>query len=271
MQQPFTILDQHLINLLRSLKEDEWHKPTIAKLWCVKDIAAHLLDGNMRVISIYRDKFWGLKPPAITSYKDLVNILNSINAEWVEASKRLSPALITDLLESTGPVYIQQLAALDPDADALFSVAWAGEEKSTNRFHIAREYTEKYHHQIQIREAVGKTRDIMTNELYYPFIKTLLMGLPYNYRNVEATEGTTINIRISTEIGGDWNLLSVNGKWHLQEGCAANTTGEITIDPDTAWKVFTKGITREEALIKTKITGDGDLVKNVLNMISVMA
>lgn len=266
-----TILDQHLIELLRSLQEEEWDKPTRAKRWTVKDVASHLLDGNVRAISMHRDKYFGLKAQAVDSYQDLVNFLNRMNADWIVATKRMSPALLTDLLELTGPLYISQLATLDPEAEAIFSVAWAGEEKSTNRFHVAREYTEKYHHQLQIREAVGRTEEIRTRQLYYPFIATLLHGLPHMYRNVKAAEGTAINVIISSALGGCWNLSRANGQWHLQEGSSADSAGGITIDPDTAWKVFTKGITKEEALTKAKITGDGDLVTNVLNMISVMA
>ena len=48
----FPILDQLLIDLLQSLTKAEWHYPTIAKQWLVKDIAAHLLDGNIRMLSM---------------------------------------------------------------------------------------------------------------------------------------------------------------------------------------------------------------------------
>ena len=44
----FPVLDDLLLQLLRSLTPDEWNAPTIARLWKVKDIAAHLLDGNIR-------------------------------------------------------------------------------------------------------------------------------------------------------------------------------------------------------------------------------
>ena len=44
----FPVLNKLLIELLSSLSADDWNKPTIAKLWTVKDIAAHLLDTNIR-------------------------------------------------------------------------------------------------------------------------------------------------------------------------------------------------------------------------------
>ncbi|MCF2490914.1 maleylpyruvate isomerase N-terminal domain-containing protein [Dyadobacter sp. CY347] len=150
--------------MLKSLSYDDWHKPTVAKLWTVKDVASHLLDGNLRVISGYRDNYNVPADMEIDSYQDLVGFLNKLNNDWVNATKRLSPAVIIDLLESTGKEYSLIMAEQDLEREAKFSVAWAGEQTSKNWFHIAREYTEKWHHQQQIREATGK-QGIITKEL----------------------------------------------------------------------------------------------------------
>jgi uncharacterized damage-inducible protein DinB len=53
----FPLLDAKLIELLRSLSPDDWNKPTVARLWTVKDVAAHLLDGNLRMLSRARDGY----------------------------------------------------------------------------------------------------------------------------------------------------------------------------------------------------------------------
>jgi hypothetical protein len=45
-------------------------------------------------------------------------------------------------------------ASRDPFAMAPYGVSWAGEEKSANWFDTAREFTERWHHQQQIRLAV---------------------------------------------------------------------------------------------------------------------
>lgn len=52
----FRPLDAALISLLHSLNTEDWHRPTVARLWSVKDVAAHLLDGNIRLLSIQRDR-----------------------------------------------------------------------------------------------------------------------------------------------------------------------------------------------------------------------
>lgn len=178
----FPVLDKLLIDLLKSLSKEEWNLPTIAKLWTVKDIASHLLDGNLRALSFSRDHYFGETPTSINSYADLIGYLNQLNATWTNATKRLSPKILTELLEITGKQYFEHLQTLNSFDTAIFSVAWAGHETSENWFHIAREYTEKFIHQQQIREAVGK-QALFTKELFYPFIDTLMYGLPHTYRD----------------------------------------------------------------------------------------
>ena len=101
-----------------------------------------------------------------------------MNADWVKASKRLSPKVLIELLRSSGLEYAAYLTTLDPEDQAVYSVAWAGEHKSKNWFHIAREYTEKWHHQQQIRLAVEKNEALLNEELYYPYLDTSIRGLP---------------------------------------------------------------------------------------------
>lgn len=266
----FPVLDKKLIELLRSLTPAEWQAPTIAKLWKVKDIAAHLLDGNLRSLSILRDDYNGNRPVGIKIYADLVGYLNQLNADWVQAAHRLSPRVITDLLESTGKEYSELMQALDPWEDAKFSVAWAGEEISKNWFHIAREYTEKWIHQQQIRDAVNKP-GILTAGLFYPFIDTFMCALPHAYKYTNAPTGTSVEVIITTDIGGTFHINKTDEGWVLRHDTRLEPNVVVEIDPDTAWKLFSKGINPREALEKVNITGNEELGKVALGMVSVMA
>src|SRR5687768_2964606 len=87
------VLDRKLIELLKSLSQEEWAMQTIAKLWTVKDVAAHLLDGNIRILSMLRDEYQGEKA-TISSQQDLIDYLNGLNADWVKAMKRVSPKML---------------------------------------------------------------------------------------------------------------------------------------------------------------------------------
>lgn len=266
----FPILDQKLIELLKSLSPHDWNKKTVAKLWTVKDIAAHLLDGNLRTLSLSRDQHNLTAGTEINSYQQLVDYLNRLNAEWVTALKRISPEVLTELLETSGKEYSAYLATLFPNAEAIFSVAWAGERVSKNWFHIAREYTEKWHHQQQIREATDKP-GILTKELFYPVMDTFMRGLPHTYRNTFANTGSIVHITIDSEIGGDWFIIRKESGWELSTKDQSNIVSSLLIKPDTAWKLFTKAITPEEAGRSVTITGNEELARVALTLLAVMA
>jgi hypothetical protein len=51
----FAPLHAELIGLLRGLSDADWERPTVAGAWRVRDVAAHLLDGDLRKLSAGRD------------------------------------------------------------------------------------------------------------------------------------------------------------------------------------------------------------------------
>ncbi|MDX1937416.1 MAG: maleylpyruvate isomerase N-terminal domain-containing protein [Flavihumibacter sp.] len=266
----FEILDSRLLELLKSLTPDEWMAPTVAKLWTVKDIAAHLLDGSLRGLSISRDGYLGEPAENINSNQELVTYLNKLNSNWVTATRRLSPQVLMELLEIASRQYTRHLQQLNPEAEAVFAVAWAGQEVSANWFHIAREYTEKFLHQQQIRDAVNKP-GIMTRQLYYPFLNTFMQALPYTFKDVMAAAGTTVLLTVTTAVGGQWRITKTNEGWKLNNNTLATADASVSIDPDTAWKLFSKSLTPEQVLHRVEITGNQVLGKHVLKLVAVMA
>ena len=265
----FPLLDELLLELLRSLTPADWQRTTLARQWTVKDIAAHLLDGNLRTLSMLRDGHFG-EAPDDTSYAGIVAYLNRLNADWVRAMRRVSPTVLIELLAQSGAEYSAYLATLDPWAPAAWAVSWAGEIESLNWFHIARDYTEKWHHQQQIREAVGHTAPLLTTELFEPFIATLMRGLPHAYRQVAAPVGTRVQVAIGTATGSTWELMRSADSWHLLPPSAAAPAAKVTLSPDDAWKLFTKGLSAAEARQRAQVTGDEELASAALRLVAVM-
>lgn len=263
------LLDEQLIKLLHSLSTEEWQRQTVAKKWKVKDVAAHLLDGNIRILSMLRDGYYG-ESFSGQSYQDLLDYLNGLNADWVKAMQRVSPAMMVLLHEATGKAYCDYYASIDPFGPSPFAVNWAGENESLNWMHIAREYTEKWLHQQQIREAVNRP-GLMTKEFFYPFINTFMMALPYTFREVEAATGTAVAITVSSEIGGSWFVCKEADGWKRYTTCAKEPAAHVEIAPELAWKLFSKSIRPEEVKEQIKLSGDVPLAKVALSMVSVMA
>lgn len=265
------ILDQYLIDLLRKLSPSDWERPTLAPLWNVKDIAAHLLDGNLRTLSMLKDNYFGEPPQSLHSYADLVGFLNQLNADWVRAAKRLSPAILIDLLETTGRQYCDYISSLAPFETATFAVAWAGEQTSQNWFHVAREYTEKWHHQQQIRHAVGAEEVLYQPPLYLPYLDTSMRALPHHYRHITAAPNTTIEITVEGPSQYQWYLCYDDSRWVLEKEALSKPVCTIRLPYQIAWKLFTKGIDRQVATENINIVGNKTLGTPIFGVLAVMA
>lgn len=263
-------IDQLLIELLEGLSLADWQKQTIAPQWKVKDIAVHLLDGNLRTLSMLRDNYFGEQPENINAYQDLVNFLNQLNADWVTATKRLSPRVIINLLQSSGKEYCDYLKTLNPTDKATFSVAWAGENESKNWFHIAREYTEKWHHQQQIRLAIGADKILLEDEFYIPYLDTSIRALPYHYRDTIGTEGDLIQFIFSGKTDKSW-YLKYSEKWELYTEINEKTNCQVIIPDEFVWRIFTKGMKKDAAIQKASIYGKRAIGLKIFDLIAVMA
>jgi uncharacterized protein (TIGR03083 family) len=266
----FAELNGELVLLLESLSDDDWNKATTAGAWTVKDIAAHLLDSDIRRLSLQRDKQPLLQPESpIESYRDLVNFLNQLNADWVKAARRISPKLLIEFISMTGPQVGDLFKSLDPFGPAIFSVAWAGEETSFNWFDIAREYTEKWHHQQQIRDAVGAP-GLVSRKWLFPVLDTFLRALPHRFKDVTVDDGTRILFDIEGEAGGEWVLARENNLWQLYSGSCHDPDCLVRLSDDTAWRLMTKGLASDESLARVKFSGNHELGKPILGMLAIM-
>jgi uncharacterized protein (TIGR03083 family) len=257
----FPKIEEMLVTLLRSLAADDWERQTIAPKWKVKDVAAHLLDTQLRRLSIARDGYLPPGPP-IT---DLVAFIDRLNQEGVMLYRRLSPPVLVSLMELASRQTAEYYISLDPFSPAPFSVSWAGEAVSLNWFDIAREFTERWHHQQQIRLAVGRP-GIETRELYHPVLDCFLRALPYTYRDVPAETGTVLQFEISGDCGATWWLYRDSNSWRLVEHAMGEVVSKVTIPQEIAWRVFTKGIDRESALAQTRAEGNEQLGLRILTM-----
>src|SRR5262245_47214376 len=204
-------VDEKLIELLRSLPASAWDAQTVVPRWQVRDVAAHLLDTVLRKLSLVRDS-WYVETVNIQSPQDVVDLVNRLNEEGVRVYRRLSPPVLIDMMKMACEQSAAFHESLDPFGPAAFGVSWAGEAKSLNWFDTARELTERWHHQQQIRVATDRP-GIMTPELYHPVLDCFLRGLPHLYRNSESPAGTLLVVEIAGECGGQWLLARENSGW----------------------------------------------------------
>jgi uncharacterized protein (TIGR03083 family) len=258
----FLPVNEALLALLRGLGADEWNAPTVAGDWTVKDVAAHLLATTLGRLSVHRDGYTRPEPPE-TFASGIVGFINTINRDGVACLRRLSPRILIEMHEQYGREMAELFESLDPYAPALWSVSWAGEEESANWFDVARELTERWHHQEQIRDATGRPPLF---EYLAPVLDTFVRALPHTYRDVAAPEGTSIVLRVTREGEGVWTLIREGDRWVLYAGAADSPTTAVTLRGDHAWRIFTKQKIDPQA----RIEGDERLVGPLLGMVSII-
>jgi uncharacterized protein (TIGR03083 family) len=259
-----------LVTLLRGLPVELWERPTIAGAWVVRDIVAHLLDTALRRLSFHRDAMTPPAPPhAIATERDFVTFINTLNAQWVTSARRLSPRVLTDLYAQTSGETAGWFESLSLDAPALFPVSWAGERASAGWFDIGREFTELWHHQQQIRMAVGA--DALADPRYLgAVIDVAIRGLPHAFRAVSAEAGQTVAIDISGPSGGLWTLQRENQRWTLWRGAPPVATTRVELSDHEAWKLLFNALPEGDAVRAVQIDGRTDLGRALLHARSVI-
>jgi hypothetical protein len=241
----FASLHAELMTLLRKLGEPEWERQATSK-WRVREVVAHLLDGDIRRLSAHRDAHRSPAASAPRSYDELVAMLDDLNAEWIRVAGRMSVRVMLELLDLTGRAVAVFLEGMPIEAPALFPVAWAGVHEDTGWLDVGREYTERWHHQEQIRRAVGAA-PLDAGVWIAPVLAVSMFALPRAWRPVEAEDGTDVVFRFEGAGGGSWTLRRQLGVWTLLEGAAASPAALIS------------GEARNAAHLLLHVLGDEDV------------
>ena len=271
----FPEVTSRLLELLRSLSDEEWHLPTVSSRRRVRDIASHLLDGSLRRLSTHRD---GYQPPDPRAqqrkYEPLLGYLNRLNDEWETGTRILSPNVLVGLIEWADAQLADLFESLDMHAPAHFPVAWAGETESKTWMDVGREYTEKWHHTQQIFDAVKRPSTIMNQRLGKPCLDIFMRALAFTFQDVHAEPGVAVVVTVVGEAGGDWQIERQSDRWEQIAEPPASPTAVVTMDHDTAWKLVTKRRSRDairQQFPNIRIDGEESLGQHVLDMVSVMA
>lgn len=266
----FRPVARELVALLRGLPPAAWDQPTVAGAWRVRDVVAHILDGTLRRVSFHRD---GLTPPAPEprprTEREFVAFINGLNAQWVEAAKRMSPRVLTDVYELAGAALADFVEALPATAPALFPVSWAGEGESEGWFDLGREFTELWHHQAQVRDAVGAP-PLPGPQWLHAVLLIALRGLPHAYRDLPAAPGQGLTIEITGTAGGVWTLRRDETRFRLWAGEEAGEAARVAMSDDTAWRLLFNALPlgRADALVTR--SGDPALSAPLLRARSVI-
>jgi uncharacterized protein (TIGR03083 family) len=266
----FRPVSSALVALLRDLPVEDWECGTVAGAWRVRDVVAHLIDVSLRRVSFDRDRMVPPPPPfPIQSDRDFVRFINGLNHEWVGATRRLSPQVLTELFALASDRLATFFEARPLDGPGLFGVSWAGEQSSAAWFDLGREFTELWHHQMQVRLAVGA--EPLGDARYLKAVLDVSMRvLPHAYRDVAAREGETLAVEVSGPAGGTWTLKRDAAAWTLWSGRPDRTDAMVAMSDDAAWRLLYNGLPAAQAETVIAIEGRQELAAPFLTARSIV-
>jgi uncharacterized protein (TIGR03083 family) len=252
---------EQLLALLETLSPSEWRQQTQVPGWCVKDIALHILDDDLSVLARNRD---GDESGLINAddHQSLVLGLAAKNQRWIDGAQQLSSRLIIDLLAWSGDQVIEYYETV---ADGELShVSWASDEPVPVWLDVAREFTERWVHQVQVREATERLGQFVGEHL--PLVlRTFVWAFPHQYR-ADSDEGTTVQIDLTS--GGIWTLTSQGRRtWSFAEGATASSDASASFGDDAGWRVLTAAAYPAE---QVTLSGPPHLVEPLLDVRSII-
>ncbi|RNL82444.1 maleylpyruvate isomerase family mycothiol-dependent enzyme [Halostreptopolyspora alba] len=252
--------------LLRDLGAEEWQRPTGCPGWRVRDIAAHVLGDHLNRLARSRDRH--PDGPRPRSGEPFPRFIDRLNEEWVATTRAWSPRMLVDLLGHVGPRIVEYWRTVDPDALGE-PVTWAGPDPAPVWLDAARDLTEYWTHQQQIRDATGRP-GFTQPEVVHPVLDTFLRALPHTLRDVPAPEGTRLLFTVTGPEGGHWSCEYRDGGWMVDRGGVRDPEATIELDADTTWRLCTRGITPEEATRRSREHGDARLTATALTVLSII-
>lgn len=250
-----------LLDLLEELEPGEWSFPTVCEQWDVKGVALHLLGVEIGNVARRRDRFEVGPAPG----EGLAPWLNAHNEQWVAATRAISMPLLIDLLDTTGQMFDEYLADVAMD-EVSASVSWVGDDPVPVWLDVAREYTERWIHQQQIRDATSRP-GLKEPEFMEPLLQTFVHALPRTYRDVEAPDDAVVQLEVVGPGGGNWHIVKSASGWDLAEGAAGSPDARVSLDVNDAWRLFS----RNPHLRPPTLAGDERFATYMLNAVAIVA
>ena len=144
------------------------------------------------------------------------------------------------------------------------------EDRSENWMDIGREYTERWHHQMQIRDAVGAD-GLLQRRWLYPVLDLSGAGVPSKLSRASRRPwAPAVAFEVEAEGDNVWSVVREAPGWRVVRGRAPGEAASVRADADTAWKLLYNALATEAARRRVTIRGDRSLADPLLRSRSVM-
>jgi hypothetical protein len=186
----------------------------------------HLLHDQLRRLSGTRD---GHAPAWASPDGDLARAVHRANEEFVEVARQISRPLLADLIAHLGPQLDELWSTLDLSSFGA-SVSWV--EPGVDApvwLDVAREFTDFWVHQQQIRDAVGLPGAVDA-AVSVAVVDTLIRSLPRALAGTAAAPGSAVTLTVL--IGTDLRVTCTARRLATRGQTPAAVAPDVPIDGD---------------------------------------
>ena len=257
-------IHRELVALLRGLTRGQWLRPTTAGSWRVRDVAAHLLDGQLRRLSFHRDRAAARRRARGPRIRQRARgSSTTLNARWVARQPAAQPARAHRPARDRGRAGRRVPGRAAAARDGLLAGGLGGRGRARRTGWTWAATTPKYwHHQQQIRDAVGAP-PLFARRWLAPVVALGVRALPRALGDVARPDGTAVRIVVNGDAGGRWRLVRGGGvdaapgrrlprtrrppsPWTLRSRRSCGTRGAARFSRPAPWsaKVISRSATR---------------------------
>ncbi|HEV3450559.1 MAG TPA: maleylpyruvate isomerase family mycothiol-dependent enzyme [Acidimicrobiia bacterium] len=251
------------VALLEDLSPEDWSRPTECPAWTVQGIALHVLGDDLSLLARQRDAAL----PAVFrndvgAWAGDYRSLDDFNEHWVETAQFFSPRLIVEALRVTGDWTLRWYTAVDPTSVGE-AVAFVSDDPAPYWMIAAREYLERWIHQLQVRRAVDRP-GLDEPGFVVPAVATLTRGFPRAFRALPFADGTAVELVIDDPEGASWTVRRDGGDWTLHDGAVGVPTIRLTLDAGSAALLFSRALTPAAARGRVAAEGEPEVAEAVV-------
>ena len=203
-------------------------------------MACHLLGDDLGLLSRRRDHYMGTPAPESLREGQFIDWLDQLQIEWVRAARRLSPRLVVELLEWSGPRLTDALSKEDLTVRSS-RVSWAGPEPVPVWLDQLRELSEYWIHRQQLLEALDREADL-DPLLLRPILLGLRWAYPYRLSQADLSPGGAIRITIGEPLDETWLLVLADGSWEFSGGSEDRVMATAALSADHAWRLLSNNL-----------------------------
>lgn len=240
-----------LMASLHRLDARDWDRRTPCPGWSVKDLVSHLWSTDLHVLSRLRDGH-GSSAPDGSDRRAAVVAADEHNARWAAATRGLSPRVLLDRLQESGPQVTTVFRVGDPSAPAEV-VPWAGPERQPLWFCGARELTERFVHQQQLRSAVGHP-SFDDEEVLAAVVDTVVHAFPAALTGVAAPAGTAVLVEVTGPVRRQWSFALGDAGWR-RSSVAVEPVALLRTDAEGLWRLLSGSMTATEQVHRVELRG----------------